>query len=118
MQKTATRSSPRPESRHSESPLSRNDSASEYDELPRVVDVGESVLTLPDIGDSDRDEEPYEKFMAEESGKPVPGPRNGSNDEYFEGEAAKDEVDDDLTPTYDEKNYTDDDADTSHSEPR
>jgi hypothetical protein len=49
--------------------LSGNDSAAEYDELPRVVDVGESGLTLPDLSDSDRDEEPYEKFMAEESGR-------------------------------------------------
>ena len=40
----------------------------EYEEVPRVVDMGESSLNLPDLGESDRDEEPYEKFMAEESG--------------------------------------------------
>ncbi len=42
----------------------------ELEELPKVVDVSEGGgLSLFDGGDSDRDEEPYEKFMAEESGK-------------------------------------------------
>ena len=45
-----------------------SDSYGEYEEVPRVVDTGESSLNLPDLGESDRDEEPYEKFMAEESG--------------------------------------------------
>ena len=45
-----------------------SDSYGEYEEVPRVVDMGESSLNLPDLGESDRDEEPYEKFMAEESG--------------------------------------------------
>lgn len=111
MQKTATKSSPRPELRHSESPMNqgRNDSVVEYDDLPRVVDVGDSGLSLPDLGDSDRDEEPYEKFMAEESGRSASG---AVNDEYVD-----DAKDDDLTPTYDERNYTDD-VDTSPIEPR
>ena len=112
MQKTATKSSPRPELRHSESPMNqgRNDSVVEYDDLPRVVDVGDSGLSLPDLGDSDRDEEPYEKFMAEESGRSASGV---VNDEYD----ADDAKDDELTPTYDERNYTDD-VDTSPIEPR
>ena len=88
----------------------RNDSVVEYDDLPRVVDVGDSGLSLPDLGDSDRDEEPYEKFMAEESGRSASGV---VNDEYD----ADDAKDDDLTPTYDERNYTDD-VDTSPIEPR
>jgi hypothetical protein len=39
---------------------------------------------------------------------------NDSNDDYVD---ARDNVDDELTPTYDEKNYTDD-VDTSPIEPR
>ena len=119
MQKTSTRSSPKPESHNSESPVNKNnnrtsDAYIEYEEVPRVVDVGESALNLPDLGDSDRDEEPYEKFMAEESGRSTSiAATNDSNmnDEYF------DTKDDDLTPNYDDKNYTDD-VDTSPIEPR
>jgi len=78
--------------------------------VPRVIDMSSSGLNLPDLGESDRDEEPYEKFMAEESGRST-SIGNDSNDEYV------DTKDDELTPNYDEKNYTDD-VDTSPIEPR
>jgi hypothetical protein len=62
-----------PELRHSEAPfrpnLNNNESNADYEEVPRVIDLGESGMSLPDLSDSDRDEEPYEKFMAEESGR-------------------------------------------------
>ncbi len=116
MQKTAGRSSPRPEAQNSESHLNNNnkngssESYVEYDSVPRVIDMSSSGLNLPDLGESDRDEEPYEKFMAEESGRST-SIGNDSNDEYV------DTKDDELTPNYDEKNYTDD-VDTSPIEPR
>jgi len=78
-------------------------------------------LTLFDGGESDRDEEPYEKFMAEESGKKkitiktwnylqfnikiVILGRSSSdvvspNEEYTDNSN-----DDDLLPSYDERNF-------------
>ena len=48
---------------------SESQSEVENEELPKVVDLAEGGgLSLINGGDSDRDEEPYEKFMAEESG--------------------------------------------------